>query len=66
MLSEARNALPGCHFIEADISAFQTEEPVDLLYANASLQWVPDHYQLFPHPGLSAGERWRIGCTNAG
>lgn len=49
MLSEARNALPGCHFIEADISAFQTEEPVDLLYANASLQWVPDHYQLFPH-----------------
>ena len=49
MLNEARNALPDCHFIEADISQFQPEHPVDLLYANASLQWVPDHYELFPH-----------------
>lgn len=49
MLNEARNALPDCYFIEADISQFQPEHPVDLLYANASLQWVPDHYELFPH-----------------
>ena len=49
MLNEARNTLPKCHFIEADISTFQAEHPVDLLYANASLQWVPDHYELFPH-----------------
>ena len=49
MLNEARNALPDCHFIEADISQFKPEHPVDLLYANASLQWVPDHYDLFPH-----------------
>lgn len=33
MLNEARNALPQCHFIEAD----------------ASLQWVPDHYELLPN-----------------
>ncbi|CDL41705.1 Trans-aconitate 2-methyltransferase [Citrobacter freundii] len=49
MLNEARNTLPDCHFIEADISLFHPEHPVDLLYANASLQWVPDHYELFPH-----------------
>ena len=49
MLNEARNALPDCHFLEADISQFKPEHPVDLLYANASLQWVPDHYDLFPH-----------------
>ncbi|WP_196208196.1 trans-aconitate 2-methyltransferase [Citrobacter sp. Res13-Sevr-PEB04-36] len=49
MLDEARVALPNCHFIEADISTFKTEQPLDLLYANASLQWVPDHYELFPY-----------------
>lgn len=49
MLDEARNALPGCHFVEADISTYQPEQTVDLLYANASLQWIPDHYELLPH-----------------
>lgn len=49
MLNEARVALPNCHFVEADIAAFEVEQPLDLLYANASLQWVPDHYELFPH-----------------
>ncbi|MEG0100880.1 trans-aconitate 2-methyltransferase [Citrobacter sp.] len=49
MLNEARVALPNCHFVEADIGAFEVEQPLDLLYANASLQWVPDHYELFPH-----------------
>lgn len=49
MLNEARVALPNCHFVEADIGAFEVEQPLDMLYANASLQWVPDHYELFPH-----------------
>lgn len=49
MLNEARVAFPNCHFVEADIGAFEVEQPLDLLYANASLQWVPDHYELFPH-----------------
>ncbi|WP_032939736.1 trans-aconitate 2-methyltransferase [Citrobacter youngae] len=49
MLNEARKALPNCQFLEADIRSFQTEQPVDLLYANASLQWIPDHYDLFPY-----------------
>lgn len=49
MLNEARVALPNCYFVEADIGAFEVEQPLDLLYANASLQWVPEHYELFPH-----------------
>ncbi|HEB0855912.1 MULTISPECIES: trans-aconitate 2-methyltransferase [Citrobacter] len=48
MLNEARKALPDCHFVEANISKFRPEQSFDLLYANASLQWVPDHYELFP------------------
>lgn len=48
MLNEARKALPNCHFVEANISKFRPEQSFDLLYANASLQWVPDHYELFP------------------
>ncbi|MBA8063660.1 trans-aconitate 2-methyltransferase [Citrobacter freundii] len=49
MLNEARATLPNCHFVETDISEFRAEQPLDLLYANASLQWVPDHYELFPY-----------------
>jgi trans-aconitate 2-methyltransferase len=49
MLEEARRALPDCHFIEADIRRFRPERPLNLIYANASLQWIPNHYELLPH-----------------
>lgn len=49
MLDEARSALPTCHFIKTDIRDFRPASPPDVLYANASLQWIPDHYELFPH-----------------
>ena len=49
MLGQARQALPDCQFIEADISRWQPERPLDVLFANASLQWIPDHQRLFPH-----------------
>lgn len=48
MLDEARNALPNCHFVEADIRQYQPVTPPDVIYANASLQWIPNHYELFP------------------
>jgi trans-aconitate 2-methyltransferase len=31
------------------ISASISRPPLNLIYANASLQWVPDHYDLLPH-----------------
>ncbi len=49
MLATARATLPGCRFEAADIRDWQPPEPPDLLFANASLQWLPDHPALFPH-----------------
>ena len=49
MLEEARQALPDCHFVESDIRHYKPDQPLSLIYANASLQWIPDHYHLLPH-----------------
>ncbi|HFZ8993493.1 TPA: trans-aconitate 2-methyltransferase [Citrobacter freundii] len=49
MLEQAREAVPECRFIEADITTFRPPVAPDIIYANASLQWIPDHYTLFPH-----------------
>src|SRR5271155_5591038 len=43
MLRQARKRLPRCAFIEADLASWNPREPVDLLFANAVFQWVPDH-----------------------
>jgi len=43
MLRKARERLPQCKFIEADIAAWTPEEGTDLLFANAAFQWVPEH-----------------------
>jgi trans-aconitate 2-methyltransferase len=43
MLAKARKDLPQVQFIEADIAAWPGEPNADLLYANASFHWVPDH-----------------------
>jgi len=48
MLSSARKRLPGATFALGDIATWQPSEPVDLLYANASLQWVGEHETLIP------------------
>jgi trans-aconitate 2-methyltransferase len=43
MLVAARKRLPGVTFAEADAATWQPDGPVDLLFANAVFQWVPDH-----------------------
>jgi trans-aconitate 2-methyltransferase len=48
MIEEASRALPDCHFVQADIRQYRPEHALDLIFANASLQWVPDHYELLP------------------
>ncbi|MGN6186578.1 MAG: methyltransferase domain-containing protein, partial [Thermoanaerobaculia bacterium] len=35
------------HFQKNSIEAFVTDDPYDLIFSNAALQWVPDHEQLF-------------------
>ncbi|PJI45465.1 MAG: trans-aconitate 2-methyltransferase [Rhizobium sp.] len=46
MLDKARARLPGTPFVRADLSTWRPEVPADLLYANAVLQWLPDHLTL--------------------
>jgi trans-aconitate 2-methyltransferase len=48
MLKSARERLPAARFELSDIASWQPESPPDLIYANASLQWVPDHETLIP------------------
>lgn len=57
MLAAARARLPGVEFRRADIAAWRPEAPADVIFANASLQWVPDHETLFPAllAGLAPG-----------
>lgn len=44
---EAARAHEGVSFHLGDISAFEPGAPVDLIFANASLQWLDDHEALF-------------------
>jgi trans-aconitate 2-methyltransferase len=57
MLRKARERLPQCRFVEADIATWTPEERTDLLFANAALQWVPDHPRVLRRllEGLPAG-----------
>ena len=57
MLAAARTRLPGVEFRREDIADWRPEAPVDVIFANAALQWVPDHETLFPAllAGLATG-----------
>ena len=48
MLAAARRRLPRISFELGDIADWSPAEPVDLAYANASLQWVSGHERLLP------------------
>ena len=43
MLRKARERLPKCTFVEADIASWTADPRADLLFANASFQWIPNH-----------------------
>jgi trans-aconitate 2-methyltransferase len=43
MLELARERLPRCQFIEADIVEWTPDAATDVVFANAVFQWVPDH-----------------------
>ena len=48
MIAEARGKVPGARFEIADGAVWAPEEPVDLVFSNATLQWIPDHRSLLP------------------
>jgi trans-aconitate 2-methyltransferase len=47
MLAKAAPA-PGLRFEQRDITAFNATGQMDVVFANASLQWVPHHERLLP------------------
>lgn len=57
MLNEARALPDAVEWIEGDLTTWAPSRPVDLMLANASLQWAPDHRALFATlcGGLASG-----------
>ncbi len=47
MLARARAAEAAATWVQADIARWQPEAPVDLIFSNAALHWLPGHAQLF-------------------
>jgi trans-aconitate 2-methyltransferase len=48
MLEAARRRLPGARFETADAGSWFPDPDVDLVFANATYQWVPDHLAQLP------------------
>ncbi|MBD9597458.1 MULTISPECIES: trans-aconitate 2-methyltransferase [unclassified Ensifer] len=48
MVEAARKRLPDCEFELGDVAHWKPDATQDLLFANAVLQWVPNHDELFP------------------
>jgi len=57
MLEAARRRLPQLHFGFADAEVWLPEAGVDLVFANATYQWIPRHLEQLPRvlAALSAG-----------
>jgi len=47
MLEQARGLPDDVDWVQGDLEAWKPAAPVDLILANASLQWAPDHAELF-------------------
>lgn len=48
MIATARKTLPGRTFSVEDVTTWSPEKPYDIVFSNATLQWVSDHERTFP------------------
>ena len=48
MLARARASGIRAAWVESDIGAWMPAAPLDILFSNAALQWLPDHARLLP------------------
>jgi trans-aconitate 2-methyltransferase len=60
MLAAARERLPGVHFEKQDIGAWRPSIKPDLIFANAALQWLPNHHELIPRLMSFLAENGRL------
>jgi trans-aconitate 2-methyltransferase len=57
MLRQARERLPQCTFVQADLTNWSAPADADILYSNATFQWVPQHLAVLQRllSGLKSG-----------
>jgi len=55
MIEAARKRLPDIRFEVADIADWRSPNQFDVVFANAVLQWLPDHRGLFPRLASTIG-----------
>jgi trans-aconitate 2-methyltransferase len=48
MLEQAHRSGVTAHWIEADVAAWRAKEPYDVIFSNATFQWLGDHTTLLP------------------
>ena len=48
MLARARAEHDDIEWVEADLNAWQPDAPGDVVYSNATFQWLDDHHSLLP------------------
>lgn len=48
MLNDARQSKFRARWTEADVATWDPSSPYDIIFSNATLQWVPDHERLLP------------------
>lgn len=48
MLAKAREVAPALKFSQANAGDWTPERPLDVIFCNAVLHWLPDHGRLFP------------------
>ncbi|MEM7671878.1 MAG: methyltransferase domain-containing protein [Verrucomicrobiota bacterium] len=48
MLEKAAKALPDLRFIHADLGTWVSEAKYNLIFSNATLQWISNHHELLP------------------
>lgn len=48
MIQAAQESYPNEEWLLADLANWSPDVPVDLIYSNAALHWLPDHGQLIP------------------
>ncbi len=49
MIAAARADHPGGEWVLGDITTWTADPPYDLVFSNATLQWLPEHATLYPH-----------------
>jgi len=62
MLAMARGRASKVRWIEGDLDQWSPPAPVDLIYSNSVLQWLPDHDQLFPRLAAALAPDGVLAC----